>query len=112
MKSKHVCRIHKILRTLCISWVIVFGIISIIGSGGGGGDGGGGGGSAPDISNLSFSPTSTTVGSGGGLIPVSGTLDFVDSDGNVSTLTLTIFDSDDNQFESITDPIQGISGLT
>jgi len=112
MKSKHVCRIHKILRTLCISWVIVFGIISIIGSGGGGGDGGGGGGSAPDISNLSFSPTSTTVGSGGGLIPVSGTLDFVDSDGNVSTLTLTIFDSDDNQLESSTDPIQGISGLT
>jgi len=39
-------------------------------------------------------------------------LDFVDSDGNVSTLTLTIFDSDDNQLESSTDPIQGISGLT
>jgi len=27
-------------------------------------------------------------------------------------LTLTIFDSDDNQLESSTDPIQGISGLT
>ena len=34
-------RIHKILRYICISWVIVFGVISIIGSGGGGGDDGG-----------------------------------------------------------------------
>ena len=40
MKPKHVCRIHKMIRYLCISWVIVFGVISIIGSGGGGGDGG------------------------------------------------------------------------
>ena len=38
MKSKHVCRIRKMLRYLCISWVVVFGIISIIGSGGGGSD--------------------------------------------------------------------------
>ncbi len=38
MKPKHVCRIHKMLRYLCISWVIVFGVISIIGSGGGGSD--------------------------------------------------------------------------
>ena len=106
-----------ILRYLCISCVVVFGIISIIASGGGGGGGGGdgggdGGGSAPEISNLIYSPTSTTVGSRGGTIPVSGTFDFIDRDGNVSTLTLTIFDSDDNQLDSSTDPIQGISGLT
>jgi N-acetylneuraminic acid mutarotase len=113
MKPKQAYRIHMILRYLCISCVIAFGVISIIGSGGGGGDdGGGGGGSAPDISNFSFSPTSTTVGSGGGTILVSGTLDFVDSDGNVSTLTLTIFDSNDNKLDSTTEPVQGISGLT
>jgi N-acetylneuraminic acid mutarotase len=112
MKPKQACRIHMILRYLCISCVVVFGVISIIASGGGGGGDGGGGGSAPEISNLSYSPTSANVGSGGGTIPVSGTLDFIDSDGNVSTLTLTIFDSDDNQLDSSTDPIQGISGLT
>jgi hypothetical protein len=39
MKSKHICRIHKMLQFLCVLWVIVFGVISIIGSGGGG-DGG------------------------------------------------------------------------
>ena len=112
MTTKQTYRIYMILRYFCVSCVVLFGIISIIGSGGGGGDGGGGGGSAPEISNFSLSPTSTTEGSGGGTIPVSGTLDFVDSDGNVSTLTLSIFDSNDNLLESSTDPIKGISGLT
>jgi hypothetical protein len=36
MKPKKACRIHMILRHLCISCVVVFGVISIIGSGGGG----------------------------------------------------------------------------
>jgi hypothetical protein len=71
MKPKHVFRIHMILRYLCISCVIVLGVISIIGSGGGGGDdGGGGSGSAPEISNFSFSPSSTTEGSGGAVLVV------------------------------------------
>jgi hypothetical protein len=40
MKPKQAHRIHVILRYFCISCVIVFGVISIIGTGGGGGDGG------------------------------------------------------------------------
>ena len=55
----------------------------------GGGGGGGNAGSAPEISNLWFSPTSVTVGDSGGTVPVTGTFDFVDNNGNVSTLTLT-----------------------
>jgi uncharacterized delta-60 repeat protein len=113
MKPKQTNMIYMIFRYLCISCVIAFGIISIVASGGGGGDDGGGGGrSAPEISNFSFSPSSTTQGSGGGTISVSGILDFVDNDGNVSTLTLSIFDSNDNKLDSNTNTIQGISGLT
>lgn len=113
MKPKQACRINMILRYLFISCVVVLGVISIIASGGGGGDaGGGGGGSASEISNFSYSPSSAIEGSGGGTIPVTGTFDFVDSDGNVSTLTLSIFDSNDNLLDSSTDPIEGISGLT
>jgi penicillin amidase len=37
MKPKQTYRLHMILRCLCVSCVIVFGVISIIGSGGGGG---------------------------------------------------------------------------
>jgi hypothetical protein len=40
MKRIKADRIHKILRYICISCVIIFGFISIIGSGGGGGGGG------------------------------------------------------------------------
>lgn len=46
MKPKQAYNIHMILRYLCISCVILFGVISIIGSGGGGGDG-----IVPDNSN-------------------------------------------------------------
>jgi len=38
MKLKQAYNIHMILRYLCISCVILFGVISIIGSGGGGGE--------------------------------------------------------------------------
>jgi len=40
MTPKQACRIYMILRYFCVSCVVLFGIISIIGSGGGGGDGG------------------------------------------------------------------------
>jgi hypothetical protein len=54
MKPKQAYRIHLILRYLCISCVIVFGVISIIGSGGGGGgsDGGGGGSAGEGLAPL------------------------------------------------------------
>ena len=33
---------------------------------------------APAISNLQYSPTSATVGQGGGVVTVTGTIDFID----------------------------------
>ena len=99
-------------RLLSIMFLLVFSVSC--GGGGGGGvvDGGGGGGDAPFISDLSFDPTSAIEGSGGGTTLVSGTLYFEDSDGNVSTLTTSVFDSDGNQIDSTTDPIDGVSGVT
>jgi hypothetical protein len=62
------------------------------------GCGRGGGGSsqpqhAPTISNLQYTPQSATLNQDGGLINVTGTLDFNDIDGNLSTLTINIYDS-------------------
>ena len=79
---------------------------------------GGGGGSspapanAPGISNLQYSPNTVVQNAGGGSIPVTGTVDFIDIDGNISTLTITIYDSLGNQIASNTTPITGISGHT
>jgi len=111
MKPKQEYKINIFLQYLCVSCVILLGLLSIIGSGGGGG-GNGNVGNAPEISNLWFSPTSAIVGDGGGTTPVTGTFDFVDNDGNVSTLTLTVFDSNNNMLDRTSDPIQGISGIT
>ena len=43
---------------------------------------------APGISNLVISPTSSTVGAGGGAITVTAYIDFADKDGDLSILTL------------------------
>ncbi len=57
---------------------------------------GGGGGSStpppdndvPSISNLSFSPTSAHVGDGGGAVTVTGSYNFIDPDGDISTINI------------------------
>jgi hypothetical protein len=78
----------------------------------------GGGGSspapanAPGIFNLQYFPNTAVQNAGGGSIPVTGTVDFIDIDGNISTLTITIYDSLGNQIASNTTPITGISGHT
>jgi N-acetylneuraminic acid mutarotase len=81
------------------------------GCSGGGGDGGETL-NAPDISNLFYTPKSADLGSGGGSISMFASIDFVDADGNVSTVTINVFDSTGNQIDSNTDPIQGASGIT
>jgi N-acetylneuraminic acid mutarotase len=83
-------------------------------SGGGGGSdgGGGGGGDTPHISNLFYNPKSADLGSGDGSIPVFGLIHFEDANGNVSSVTINLFDSAGNQIDSNTDPIQGASGVT
>ena len=55
------------------------------GCGGGGGGGGGSSLDPPVISNLIYSPSSTTFRSGGGTIPLSVSLDISDTGGNLST---------------------------
>jgi chitinase len=66
--------------------------------------------SAPVISNLSLSPTSAIMGSGGGQVLVSHSFDFVDNDGDVSNVTLSVFDSNNSLLFNNTASIQGISG--
>ncbi len=69
-------------------------------------------GSAPSISNLLYSPASTTVGSGSGTITVTGSVDFVDNEGDISTLIIDVFDSADNQIKHYNESTTAISGQT
>jgi N-acetylneuraminic acid mutarotase len=73
-------------------------------SGGGVGSGGDGGGKS-HISNLNYTPKSADLGSGGGSIPVFGSIDFKDNDRDVLELTINLFDSAENKIDSNTYPI-------
>ena len=77
------------------------------------GCGGGGGGSsqpqhAPTISNLYYSPASTSTVT----TTVTGSITFNDLDGNISTFTLNINVQNGPQVGSTTIPIPGVSGIT
>ncbi len=84
--------------------------------------GGGGGGGAvpvvgstldpPVLSNLIYSPTSTTFRSGGGTITMSISIDFSDSGGNLSTLTASVYDSAGQLVDSFIDPFTDAQGIT
>lgn len=75
-------------------------------SGGGGGSSPTGpSGSAPGISNLQYSPHSATVGQGGGAVTATGTIDFIDADGDVSSFKIT-----GNGTEK-TYPVAGATGI-
>ncbi len=60
---------------------------------------------APVISNLSYAPNQATQGSGSGTVTIYGTVDAVDIDGNMSTITFTSYDSIGNAIHTSTDPI-------
>ena len=109
--------IFVLFRYVFLLFVIVSGVITIVASG----DGGGGyagrefsppPNTAPSISNLSYSPTSTTVGSNGGMITVTGSIDFSDGEGNVSILYIAILDSTDNRIQQIEEVLEGLTGIT
>ena len=110
--------IFKFFQQFSLKSIIPFSIITITiigcGCGGGGGDGGGNGDNlwVPSISNLNYSPISTTVGTGEGTITVKGTVDFVDTDGNVSYFQIDIYDSVGNLVETGGGDIVGAFGLT
>lgn len=65
-----------------------FVLLLLIACGGGGGDDGNGG-NIPGISNLQYSPKSASLNEGGGAVTVTGTIDFVDLDGDVVSLTIS-----------------------
>lgn len=95
-------------------FVIAFGVIAIIASGGGG-DGGDNNdndgnqtGNAPVISNLTYYPRSIPVNTGYGEALFTYSFDFVDSDGDISTDTLSVFDSNYNLIDTYTDPDEDI----
>lgn len=80
---------------------------------------GGGGGSgvlpsqvqvAPTISNLQYSPKAVYSNSGGGTATVSAVIDFSDSDGNISTFTISAYDSNNTLLDTQTDSIQEVAG--
>ena len=91
--------------TLLIS-IIVISVLTACGGGGGGG-GGSSSATAPGISNLQYSPNTATVGQGGGAVTVNGTVDFIDNEGDVSTLIINSSDG-----TSTTVQISGVDGIT
>ena len=66
----------------------------------------------PSILNLIYFPASATYETGGGEIIFTGSVDFEDQGGDVSYIIIDIIDSDNNQVEQITEPIEGFSGQT
>lgn len=81
-------------------------------SGGGGGNGDEEDGSAPIISNLVLVPDSAYLNDGGGSLVVNSSVDFVDSDGDLASYSLTIYDDADNVLDTVSNAIPGIEGIT
>ena len=98
------------IRRLIVISAFISGILTIVASSGGGGSSANQ--NAPNISNLSYNPRSAELGAGGGAITMFGSVDFTDTNGNISQVILNIFDSAMNQIDSVSSPIQGASGIT
>lgn len=105
---------YMLFRYLGLVCVMALGVLSTLGSGGGGGNGGGngGGGTAPNISNLNYTPTGAFLNDGDGSTTVNGSIDFSDPDGDIASYVLTITDSSNNVVASLSDPIPGVGGVT
>jgi len=106
----------KSLRYLCLTFVFVIGLISIVGSGAGKNDSGTGTDTgtvtktAPSISALAYTPIKYYIATSGETT-VSGSMTFSDADGDVSTLTINVFDSDETQVDTIEQDL-GVSNTT
>ena len=66
-------------------------------------------GSPPEISSLSYSPDTATVGE---TITIAGTVDFVDDDGDLDLLGLTAVDPNGVASDLPMSEIQGVAGTT
>ncbi len=109
--------VFSVAFLLYMEKTIKFSILAIImalmiGCGGGGGGGGGAQGTNPAITSLMYSPTSAFLNAGGGFIVVSGTINFSDPNGDVSTLTISTFTSGGQSLSSATTAVQGAAGKT
>ena len=80
--------------------------------------GGGGGGSilstnhVPKLSGLSLYPNSAQQYAGNGTAQVNFYFDFTDAGGDLSSMTITVYDSNGNVLGSATDQFKGASGIT
>lgn len=84
--------------------------------------GGGGGGAAPapapalttpTISSLTQSALTAAQNSGGGAVTVTFTVNFIDTGGDVSTLTIQAFDATTGVLATTsTNPVAGVTGVT
>lgn len=80
--------------------------------GGGGSAADNTGGTAPTISALTFSPDAAYVDTGTGELTVVGTLDYVDPDGDIESLTIVVRDDSGQVTDDFTTPIMDIAGST
>ena len=72
-------------------WMLVAFLFFVVSCGGGGSDTSSSSGpvsTAPGISNLTFTPTSVQVGDGGGAATVTGSVEFIDKEGDLTTLKI------------------------
>lgn len=95
-----------------VKWSVILLMLLLLSSCFGGGGGSDGSGTAPSIDNLNYSPQGAFLNAGGGSITLSGSIDFIDPDGDISNYVLTIVDSGLNVISTLSDPIPGVGGIT
>jgi hypothetical protein len=81
------------------------------------GGGGGGGGSStetgiPSISNLRYSPQTVTQNQGGGAVRVTATIDFIDQEGDLATLTINVYNAQGVLVATGSPSLQNVLGRT
>lgn len=94
-------------------WIMLcYMVVGLVACGGGGSDESASSQHVPGISNLQYSPTAAVQGQGSGAVTVTGTINFIDSDANISTLTIETYDSLGSLLKSNTISLTNTSGLS
>jgi hypothetical protein len=102
-----------VTRKLTTRVSVLFLAVSLVACGGGGGSAtDGSAGTAPTISALSFSPDAAYVDTDSDELAVVGTLDYVDPDGDIESLTIVVADESGQIIDDFTMPILEIAGST
>ena len=102
----------RLARTTSTGALFLGFLLAVAGCGGGGGSGSGGGNaSVPSISNLRYSPTSAPFAQGG-IITVSGSIDFSDPGGDIASLGIETFDPSGVSLSKTSTPVPSVGGIT